>query len=486
MTNRKPPAHDLDAEASVISAVFLAPDRLYDAQVWIRSADDFYSDANRRIWIAIEAVEREGHPVDSTIVAGWLRDRDQLQAVGGMPYIAQLIDATPAVANVGEHARIVAGHAHRRRLVATLQACVAEGYGDVGDPYDWSQSVEQRIYEGARIEARADEDGSLARVMPEVVEGVTKRYRGDAEAPGTPTGFRELDRRLNGLKESKVYVVAGRPGMGKSALIGQIATSIAARGMFVVEISTEQGRVELGMRKLSQATRVPYKALESGRISNDDLDLVASQAEQLRKIPLVIESMAQPTIARMRATIRRALAKLRKVHGERPLGVLVLDQIQHFDGERRRGENRESEVSRLSREIAWMAGEFKCPILLAAQLNRGPQNRPDKRPVLSDLRDSGALEQDAFAVLFPFRPKYHEIKNRGESNDHGTGIEECEIIVAKNKNGPGGSVEMLFHAPSMAFDDVDPYAAKPRAPSFEKGPPPDDPRFQDDGRYSDP
>lgn len=458
--------HDLDAEAAVLSAVLLAPEAYYEAAPLLVDRD-FYSDANRWIWRAIVDLERAGSAYDVVLVAGWLREREKLQVVGGSPYLAQITEATPAIANVREHARIVAGLGYRRRLLDMLKIATATVYAHTGDAWELGQRVEQSVYEtaGARVGGE-DEDGSLGVVIPAVLDDVLERSKGKREPPGTSTGFPSLDAAINGLKSGKVYVVGGRPGMGKSAFCGQVATHIASLGRLVVEISTEQSRAELAMRKLAQGTGVAYKSLEAGKISGEDWDRIVAETERLRRLPLALEHLNAPTIGQLRSTVRRALAKLRRVFGDLPLGLVVLDQLQHFDGEEQRGEKREGVVARMSREIAWMAQEFGCPVLLAAQLNREPEGRPDKRPVLSDLRESGAVEADAFGVLFPFRPAYYERKDRGAAEDATGYLEDACIIVAKNKNGPAPSVALTYDGPSMAFGEPDPYAGRQTAMGF--------------------
>jgi replicative DNA helicase len=462
--NVRIPAHDLDAEAVVLSAIFERPERFYDIQPILNSRA-FYSDANRRIFEAIERLESERKGIDVTAVATVLRDSDRLGQIGGTPYLAQLIDSTPATANLADHARTVAGKAHQRRLVAELQRHAAEGYGDVGDPWEWSQRVEEGVYAAASDRVGVDDNGTMAVVVPDALSELDARRRNESEAPGIRTGFTELDSRLNGLKRGKTYIVAGRPGMGKTSLTGQIGTNIAAgdgqqEQMFVVEISTEQKRSELALRKIAQTARVSYKALEAAQaLTEKQWERVYTKAEWLRKLPLSIDFLVAPTIGEIRSAIRRAVGKLRMQCGSLQLGLISIDQLQHLDAQSRKGENRESEVARLSREIQWMAGEFDCPLILDAQLNRGPDDRPDKRPIMRDLRESGAIEQDAYGILFPFRPKYYERAERGDSND-ATEIEECEVIVGKHKNGPAGSVALSFHAPSMAFGNADPYARR--------------------------
>jgi replicative DNA helicase len=450
------PPHDLDAEAAVLSAILLSPERLYEAQAYV-AEQDFYSDANRRIFRAIETLEREGSKPDTVTVAAWLRAREQLQQIGGVPYLSQVTDATPAIANMAEHARIIGGLGHRRRLIAFLQVAVADGFTTTADSIEWGQSVEAKLYEQVHQARRGDEDGSLAVVMPRVVDGVMARYRGESEPVGIPTGFRDLDIGINGLKRAKSYIVGGRPGMGKTAFMSQICTNVARQGMLVVEICTEQKREEIALRKLAQATALSFTVLESNdvksRLSRAELDMLVTEAVALKTLPLALEYLTSPTIGEIRSTIRRALARLRRTFGDLPVGLISLDQLQHFDGEAERGENREVVVSRMSREIAGMAGAFDCPLLLACQLNREVEKRPDKRPVLSDLRESGSLEQDAFGVFFPFRGDYYKKLDRGQRDD--SSVEDAELIIAKHKNGPAPSIALSFDPPSMAFESGD-------------------------------
>lgn len=452
------PTHNLDAEAAVISAVLLVPTRFYDVTEVVGSGD-FYADANRWIWRALEALEVEGSSRDVVTVARWLQAREKIQLVGGTPYLAQIQNSTPDVANIVDHARIVADCAHQRRMVASLQRFAAEGFGDVGDVGKWAQDVEQGVYEAARRKHSSDEDGSLSTAIPSVLDAAQKQSRGDQEPPGIPTGLHALDDRINGLKRAKVYVVAGRPGMGKSAFLGQVGTAIARRLMLVVEISTEQTRDELSRRKLAQEARVAYSAIESGQLHDAGWIALMEAGERLRKLPLSIEFMVAPTISRLRSAIRRALARLRHVHGDLPIGLISVDQLGQLDAGHERGESREAEIARLSRELSWMAGEFDAPMIVAAQLNRGVEQRPDKRPLLSDLRDSGAIEQDAYGVLFPFRPGYYSRDKTGADK----GPEPCELIIAKHKNGPGQSVPLVFHGTSMSFDVADDYAPRQAA-----------------------
>jgi replicative DNA helicase len=440
------PPHDLDAEAAVISAALIDPNVLAELEPMVR-AEDFYADANRRIWEAIIAVDRDGK-VDITTVGGWLRAKGLLDQVGGTPYLARVQDATPAVAHAPAHARIVAARGHQRRLIATLKKLAAEGYGDIGDPVEWGQAVEQAIYDCARFDRREADDSTLAHLVPKAMDAL---YAPEKDHDGAiDTGFWRLDRKLGGLKRGLVYVVGGRPGMGKSAFVQQIGTHVAQQGHAVVEISAEMPSEQIVRRKLAQCAQVGYKALEARKLASGDWDNVVTQSEMLRQYPLAVERLIAPTLGAVRASVRRCMARIQRHHGERKLGLVSIDYIQVMNPEHRKGENSNAEISRLSQGIVWLAGEFDCPVLLVSQLNRGPEHEPDKRPRMKHLRDSGSLEQDAYAVLFPFRPEYYAKNPLRED----VALEECQIIVAKNRNGDPGDVPMVFHRSSMSFLDV--------------------------------
>jgi replicative DNA helicase len=446
------PPNDLDAEGAVLSAVLLSPTALAEVQGVLRT-EDFYSDSNRSIWEAIEALDLDGAAVDAVTVAGRLRNRGELERIGGTPYLAQLTDATPDIGNVLDHARTVAGKAHQRRLIATLKRFAAEGYGDVGDPIIWGQCVEQGVYDAARFERKEPDDGSLSAIVPPIMTGLLSREDRRPDALGIPTGFAELDKRLGRLIRGLMYIVAGRPGMGKTVLAGQIATNVASLGYGVIEISTEQPREQLVLRKLCQGAGVQYSDLEEKDLDADSWTRVIQQSERLRRLPMTIDFMPGARMVEIRAAIRRAAARINRNYGERDPGLIVIDQLNQINAEPQRGESTENQVSRLSKSVCAIAGEFGCPVILVAQLNRGVEHRPNKRPNMSDLRDSGQLEQDAYGILFPFRPAYYQ-RQKGVAE---TGEPEaCEVIVAKVKNRSAGSVPMTFVGKHMTFvEEID-------------------------------
>lgn len=441
------PPHDLDAEAAVLSAILIDPSLLYEVQHVVRPLD-FYSRANGRVFEAIEQLEREASAIDLVTVAGLLKARELLGQVGGTPYLAQLQDATPAVSHIEHHARIVAAKAYQRRMIATLRKLAAEGYG-ADDAAEWGQRVESEVYEAARWTAEEAQDNTLHAVIPEAIDAVRERARSGDETPGISTGWPGLDRAIGGWRQ-KVYVIAGRPGMGKSAFAAQALAQVAAAGFASVLVSLEMDRDELALRVLANEAQIDFRDLESGRVGDDGWQKIAAHAERIRALPMSITAAKAPTVAKIRTLVRQEVAKLRRQHGPTlRLGAIGIDYIQLIDGEKQRGETRDGELSRVCKELQWMTREFECALLELSQLNRGLESRPDKRPTLSDLRESGSIEQEAFGVLFPFRESYYDDDRK---NDR---FQDCEIIIAKHRNGAGPTLPFVFEAPSMRFEEKD-------------------------------
>jgi replicative DNA helicase len=448
--------HDLDAEAVVLSAILLAGERLYEVQGFLRP-QDFYSDANCWVYRAVEAVQEETGTVDIVSVASWLRTHERLHQVGGTPYLAQLTDAIPATAHLEVHGKRVAELAYLRRLINTFKALAAEGY-HAKDPVDFGQRAEQRVFEQARFVVHEEEDHTLAGVVARVFEDITAKYRGEppsAESGGIviPTGIVALDEKLGGgWKGGNKYVIGGRPGMGKSAFVLQCMVAAARYGYAGILVSAEMPVHQIAVRLLAQETGVTYRRLDSGDLRDEDWTLVTGQIERVRGLPISLVYIPGATKGDVRAAVRRELAKLRKVHGAQlELGIIGIDHIHIMNAEREPGESAESAISRLSKSSLWMAGEFKCAVLELAQLNRAVEKKPDKRPGLDDLRQSGSLEEDAYAVVFPFRPAYYDKDRNQDDTRDDVQPDKAEIILAKHRNGSTGSVEVVFHGPTLRF-----------------------------------
>jgi len=457
MTALLAPVCDLDCEAAVIASVLLAPTTLDDV-VDVLGPDDFYSDANRRIWSEILALDAAGTPIDVTLVARRLNASGQLAACGGAAYLAQLADGTPAVAHIADHARIVAELARQRRAVGVCQAYAAAGRSDVGDVTAWLGELERDIYAAAGARHEADPPAGADELMRDALEDLAERSRTGRQIVGSETGWTELNHRLGGWEDGLGYIVAGRPGTGKSSLLLQACRNVAATGSLAIVFSLEMPKRQLAQRLLAAEARIDLRRLRSADFRSGEWAQVAEAAEYLRTLPLVVVDRAGITPPMIRSVLRRELSKARKVRPNIKLGMVGVDYIQLVASDYRKGESREQVVSRISADLLRnLPSEFACPWLVGSQLNRGVETRGkvDRRPQLSDLRESGALEQDVYCALFLYRDELYN------ENSPDKGI--LEVIVAKHRNGQTGKVLLKFtpeytRADNLARDEWDEYA----------------------------
>jgi replicative DNA helicase len=463
------PPHDLDVEAAVLSAVLLSSDS-FDQVGDVLRPEHFYSDANRRIYESIVDLQTKGRPVDVVTVATWLRDREQLQQIGGTPYLAQLTDAIPAVAHVGAHARVVREKWRVRQLIATCQRFAAEGYGNTGEVQEFIDSAEQAIFDIARVP-----ESTAVRPVQEAIHGafeilVAASKRGEG-ITGVSTGFDRLDRKCAGLHKGDLYIVAGRPGMGKTAFVLNLAVNVATPkrvrtndpndplgagdveqpGYGVGFFSLEMPREQLASRLLAGEARVDVSRLRSGTIKHEDWNKLTDAAARVGRLPLWLDDTPALNLLDLRAKIRRLKADITRKSADGPqaqdLGLVVIDYLQLMQG-RRDAASREQEISELSRGLKQLAKEMAVPVIALSQLNRSVETRTtkDKRPQLSDLRESGAIEQDADTIMFIYRDEYYF----PESPDRGI----AEIIIAKQRNGPTGTIKVRFTPEFTRFDNL--------------------------------
>lgn len=445
------PPHSLEAEGAVLAAVLLDPAALDEIRDAV-SPGDFYADANRRILEAVLDLDAEGSPVDAVTVAARLKDRDRLAQVGGMPYLAQLADCTPATANVASHARVVRDKARVRAMIATCQRFAAEGYGDTGDPDEWLQSAERAVFDAAERET-IDRPEMLCELMPAALTDIAARKNGEGPAAGVRTGITALDDKIGTLRRSVEYVLAGRPGMGKTAIALCLATNVPKfnPGMASVFVSAEMPKDQITARLLAAESKVDVSRIERGTdLTDANWRALAAAAEVLRKLPVSIQFAPGATVADIRSIVRREIRRLRDRHGsDLQLGAIFVDYMQILNGQRDRGSSREQEIADLSKRLTWMAAEFNCAMVVLSQLNRGVETRnaKDKRPQLSDLRESGAIEQDAFGVLFAYRDEYYfpDSEHRGI----------LELGIAKMRQGPTGRVHCRFTPEYTRIDNLE-------------------------------
>jgi replicative DNA helicase len=464
------PPHDLDAEAAVLAAVLLDRDAL-DRVLEILKAENFYSDANGRIYEAAQELAAVGTPIDIVSVASWLRDRERLAQVGGPSYLAQLADATPAVAHVAAHARVVKEKWRVRQLIATCQKVAAEGYGDVGVVQEFIDSAEQAVYELART-PESTTTQRLTDVLKAAFEQINAAAERGDHITGISTGYERFDAKTAGLHDGDLTIVAARPGMGKTSFVLNLAVNVASPrtvnspgpgeeghgedrqepGYGVAVFSLEMPREQLATRMVCSEGRVDLGKLRGGRLQRDDWTRLTEAASYLSTLPIWIDDTPALGILELRAKVRRIQAEYNRPatanNAARRMGLVVVDYLQLMKG--RDGVNsREQEISEISRGLKQLAKELKVPVIALSQLNRAVETRTtkDKRPQLSDLRESGAIEQDADMICFIYRDEYY---NPETTNAKGI----AELIIAKQRNGPTGKVLVRFASSCTRFDNL--------------------------------
>lgn len=439
---REPP-QDPIAEQCVLGGMMLSKDAIADVVEVLRPGD-FYRPAHQQIYEAVCDLYVRGAPVDAVTVADELAHRGDLPRVGGTPYLHTLVSSVPTAANAAYYAGIVAERAVLRRLIEAGTRIVQLGYSsanggghDVADAVDRAQAA---IYEVTERRA-AEEFVKLEEILQQTLSEMEAIGGHGGAMIGVPTGFRDLDDYTNGLHPGQLIIVAARPAVGKSTLALDIARNAAIRNhMTSVVFSLEMSRSELTMRLLAAEAKVSLKSMRSGTMTDDDWTRLARKIGEIAEAPLYLDDSPNLTMMEIRAKARR----LKQRHD---LRLLVLDYMQLMSSARR-VENRQQEVAEMSRSLKLLAKELEIPILAVSQLNRNPEQRQDKRPQLSDLRESGAIEMDADIVILLHREDMYE----PESPRAG----EADLILAKHRNGPTGVVSVAFQRTFSRFTDLAP------------------------------
>jgi replicative DNA helicase len=435
------PPQNQEAEMAVLGAMMLSGEAIAQVADTGVKAEDFYGRAHRTIFDALTDIYARGEPVDQVTVIEELRRKDVLDAVGGALYIQTLVETVDVPASAPHHARIVGEHALLRRLIDAAGEILREAYDVPEDPEVFADQSEGRIYAVSRRHER-DRMVPLRELVHESLESL-ERLHERTGLVGLPTGFKDLDELLQGLQKGNLIMVAARPGVGKSSLITNIARNVAVEtGITVAMFSLEMSQVELGMRLLCAEARVASDKVRSNRIAAEDWGRIVDAAETLDQAPLYIVDSGNTSIVDIRA-------KARRLKSQHNLGLIIIDYLQLMSSHRR-VESRQQEVSEISRSLKLLAKELDIPVIAVSQLNRDPEKRVDKRPQLSDLRESGSLEQDSDVVMFIHREDLY-------SEDPGVkGV--ADVIIAKHRNGPIDKVRMTFLPHLTQFQD---YAAAP-------------------------
>ncbi len=422
------PPHNLQAEESLLGAMLLSRDAIVDA-VQIVGPDDFYKPAHGHVFEAVTSLYSQGEPVDPVTVADELRRADLLDVLGGKNAILRIQAGTPAAANAAHYAKIVEERALLRRLIGVAGEIAEMGYDVPDDVTSTLDRAETLVFEVANRRL----SGSLIGIYPALqqsLEQLEALFERDGSTTGVPSGYTDLDEVLLGFQPSNLIVVAARPGQGKTSFaLGAAAHVSLHTRRPVVFFSMEMGYLELTQRLLAAEAGVNSRLLRTGRIPETDWTKISHAVGRLAEAPFYIDDNPHLTVMEMRAKTRR----LKAVHGD--LGLVVVDYLQLMTTPRR-AENRQVEVSELSRGLKILARDLETPVMALSQLNRSLEYRTDKRPMLADLRESGSIEQDADVVAFIYRDDAYN----PESTEKGT----AEIIVAKHRNGPTAKVRLAF------------------------------------------
>lgn len=434
----KIPPHNTEAEKSVLGSAMLSKDALADVIDQV-AAEDFYDAAHREIFQVMVELFRNNVSVDIVTVCEELKKRKSLDMVGGRAYIATLSSIAPSTSNAAEYAKIVAEKSSMRRLIQTAEDIREKGYEESMEASDILDYAEKGIFEIAQKGQKSD-FAPIKEVLIENIAMIDKAIQTQGQVVGLPTGFKRLDEVTSGLHRSDLVIIAARPAMGKTAFVLNIAQNAAIKsGASVLIFSLEMSKAQLGQRLLSMESRVEMQKLKTGNIERGDWDRINMALDSLSKTNLHIDDTPGISVLEMKN-------KCRRLKAEKGLDLVIIDYLQLMKGEGKANDSRQQEISNLSRYLKLLAREMDCPVLVLSQLSRAAEQRQDHRPVLSDLRDSGAIEQDADMVIFLYRDDYYN-----PDNSEKPGI--CEVNIAKHRSGPTETIDLTWVSRYTKFSD---------------------------------
>ena len=423
------PPHNLQAEESLLGAMLLTKDAVAEA-VEVVSAENFYAPANQYVYEAIVRLYNSGQPIDVVTVANELdRNEEIAEMVGGSATLLRLQAGTPVATNAGRYALIVYEHAVLRKLISTAQSIADLGYSQPDDVVEAVDTAEQMMFDVAQGRV-SDTTARLHDLLEASLDRLEELYEQGDAITGTPTGFIDLDKLTAGLQPSSLVVVGARPAMGKTSFALNIAAHAALEARRpVLFFSLEMSQLELSQRLLCSDARVNATNIRNGRLDETDWKKIGDAVGRMADAPIWVDDNPNVSIMEIRSKARR----LKSSEGD--LGLVVIDYLQLMTG-RSGAESRQVEVSELSRGLKILARELECPVVALSQLSRGLEQRQDKRPMLADLRESGAIEQDADVVMFLYRDDVYN----PDSADMG----QAEVIIAKHRAGPIGTIRLAW------------------------------------------
>ncbi|HER1351090.1 TPA: replicative DNA helicase [Streptococcus pyogenes] len=435
---------DLLAEQSVLGSIFISPDKLIAVREFI-SPDDFYKYAHKIIFRAMITLSDRNDAIDATTIRTILDDQDDLQSIGGLSYIVELVNSVPTSANAEYYAKIVAEKAMLRDIIARLTDSVNLAYDEILKPEEVIAGVERALIE---LNEHSNRSGfrKISDVLKVNYEALEARSKQTSNVTGLPTGFRDLDRITTGLHPDQLVILAARPAVGKTAFVLNIAQNVGTKQKKTVAIfSLEMGAESLVDRMLAAEGMVDSHSLRTGQLTDQDWNNVTIAQGALAEAPIYIDDTPGIKITEIRARSRKLSQEV-----DGGLGLIVIDYLQLITGTK--PENRQQEVSDISRQLKILAKELKVPVIALSQLSRGVEQRQDKRPVLSDIRESGSIEQDADIVAFLYRDDYY----RKEGDDAEEAVEDntIEVILEKNRAGARGTVKLMFQKEYNKFSSI--------------------------------
>jgi replicative DNA helicase len=422
------PPQNLEAEQAVLGAILLDGDTLVTAMERI-TPEDFYRSAHQRIFESMLELNGDSEPIDLVTLTAKLKDKQELEEIGGVSYLTQLANSVPTAANIDYYAHIVEEKSILRRLIRAATQIVSGGYAGSDDVSGQLGDAERRIME---ISQRRSGSGfvALRDVLMEVYEKVEKLHYQKGSTTGIKSGFNDLDKMTSGFQRSDLIIVAARPSVGKTAFALNIAQNVGVREKQTVAIfSLEMGAAQLVQRMLCAEGNIDASGMRNGNLRPEEWDKLTMAMSVMSEANIYIDDSPSVTVADIRA-------KCRRLKQEKGLGMILIDYLQLIAGRGKPGENRQQEVSEISRTLKQIARELDVPVIALSQLSRGVESRQDKRPMMSDLRESGSIEQDADIVAFLYRDDYYDKESEKKN--------VIEIIIAKQRNGPVGTVELGF------------------------------------------
>lgn len=437
MPQRVPP-QSIDAEMSVLGAMLIKKEAITQAQELLK-ADDFYREAHRLVYDAMLELAGNGEPVDLVTLTEALRKKEILEKVGGISFLTQLANYTPTAANIVYHAKIVKEKSELRHLIDAATEIASAAYEATDEVTDIMDDAEKKILAIAGSQSTGGFE-PIKDIVINAIDHVESIYESKGGLTGIGTGFKDLDAMTSGLQKSDLVLVAARPSMGKTAFTLNIATHAAMNGSTVAFFSLEMSKEQLVQRMLCSEGGIDSQRLRTGKLDDKEWQELIKTADKVSKAKLFIDDTAGISVMELRSKARRLKAE----HG---LDLIVIDYLQLMQGRSKGGDNsRQQEISEISRSLKALARELDVPVVALSQLSRSVESRTVKKPMLSDLRESGSLEQDADIVMFLYREDYYDQETEKKNI--------TEVMISKHRNGPIGSIELFFQKEFTRFRDL--------------------------------